>query len=100
MCSSDLCSSRLVSRRFPSYVLLSALLGGSCAVIGLLGSGLTNLPSGPCVVIVQFSAFLLMLLLSRPLQRQQEGISDSLAASNRTPDAPSLQAERRPKTWR
>jgi zinc transport system permease protein len=60
------CSSRLVSRRFPLYVLLSSLLGGSCALVGLLGSGLTNLPSGPCVVVVQFSAFLLALLLSQP----------------------------------
>ena len=63
------CSSRLVSRRFPAYVLLSSLLGGSCALIGLLGSGLTNLPSGPCVVVVQFIAFLLTLLLSQPLRR-------------------------------
>jgi zinc transport system permease protein len=70
------CSSRLVSRRFPSYVLLSSLLGGSSAVIGLVGSGLTNLPSGPCVVIVQFSAFLLMVLLSRLLQWQHHASSD------------------------
>lgn len=59
------CSSRLVSRRFPVYLLLSSLLGGSCALIGLLGSAWTNLPSGPCVVIAQFSAFLLTLLLSQ-----------------------------------
>jgi zinc/manganese transport system permease protein len=70
------CSSRLVSRRFPSYVLLSSLLGGSSAVIGLVGSGLTNLPSGPCVVIVQFSAFLLMVLLSRLLHGQHHASSD------------------------
>ena len=64
------CSSRLVSRRFPTYVLPSSLLGGGgCAVVGLLGSGWSNLPSGPCVVVVQFSAFLLMLLLSVPLGR-------------------------------
>ena len=63
------CSSRLVSRRFPVYVFLSSLLGGSCALIGLLGSGLTNLPSGPCVVVVQFLAFLLTLLLSQPGRR-------------------------------
>ncbi|MFN9628781.1 MAG: metal ABC transporter permease [Cyanobacteriota bacterium] len=59
------CSSRLVSRRFPAYVLTSSLLGGGCAVVGLLGSGLTNLPSGPCVVVVQFAAFLLALLWSQ-----------------------------------
>ena len=66
------CSSRLVSRRFPLYVLVSAVLGGSCALIGLMGSGLTNLPSGPCVVVVQFSAFLLTLVLSQPMRRLTE----------------------------
>jgi len=57
------CAGRLLSRRFPVYVLSSALLGGGCALLGLLASGLTNLPSGPCVVIVQFSGFMLALLL-------------------------------------
>jgi zinc transport system permease protein len=59
------CASRLVSRRLPAYVLGSSLLGGVCALVGLLASGLTNLPSGPCVVIVQFSGFLLALLVSQ-----------------------------------
>ena len=57
------CAGRLLSRRFPVYVLSSALLGGGCALLGLFASGLTNLPSGPCVVIVQFSGFMLALLL-------------------------------------
>lgn len=64
------CASRLVSRRLPLYVLGSSLLGGVCALVGLLGSGLTNLPSGPCVVIVQFTGFLLALLLSQWRQRR------------------------------
>ncbi len=54
--------------------LLSGTLGGllgSFAVLGLLGSGLTNLPSGPCVVIVQFFGFLLALGVS--LGRRQRG---------------------------
>jgi zinc transport system permease protein len=59
------CAARLVSRRFSTYVLTSVTLGGGCAVLGLLGSGLTNLPSGPCVVIVQFAGFVLALLWSR-----------------------------------
>ena len=58
------CAGRLLSRRFPVYVLLSAALGGGCALLGLLASGLTDLPSGPCVVIVQFSGFVLALLIS------------------------------------
>ena len=64
------CASRLVSRQFNTYVLLSALLGAVCAVLGLVLSGAFNLPSGPCVVIVQLIGFLgglaLVPLLSRP----------------------------------
>ena len=59
------CAGRLVSRRFPVYTLVSAMHGGCCALLGLLGSGLANLPSGPCVVIVQFLGFVLALLLSQ-----------------------------------
>ena len=59
------CGGRLVSRHFPLYARASATLGGGCALLGLLGSGLTNLPSGPCVVIVQFAGFLLALLVSQ-----------------------------------
>jgi zinc/manganese transport system permease protein len=59
------CAGRLLSRRFPLYVLSSSALGGCCALLGLLGSGLTDLPSGPCVVIVQFVGFLLGLLLAQ-----------------------------------
>jgi zinc transport system permease protein len=67
------CASRLVSRRLPLYVLGSSLLGGVCALLGLLGSGLTNLPSGPCVVIVQFTGFLVALLISFRRPGQQPG---------------------------
>jgi len=63
------CGGRLVSRHFPLYALISACLGGGCALLGLLGSGLTNLPSGPCVVIVQFAGFLLALLVSQMTPR-------------------------------
>jgi zinc transport system permease protein len=59
------CAGRLLSRRFPVYMLVSSAMGGSCALLGLLGSGFTNLPSGPCVVIVQFAGFVLALTLSR-----------------------------------
>ena len=58
------CAGRLLSRRFPLYVLTSALFGGSCAWLGLLASGLSNLPSGPSVVMVQFLGFLAALLWS------------------------------------
>ena len=58
------CASRLLSRGFGTYVLVAALLGASCAVIGLLASGALDLPSGPSVVVVQLFGFLLALLLA------------------------------------
>ena len=58
------CAGRLLCRRFPYYISASACLGGSCALLGLLVSGLTNLPSGPSVVMVQFLGFVMALILS------------------------------------
>ena len=58
------CAGRLLSRSFPVYVIISSAIGGGCAVLGLLFSGLTNLPSGPSVVMVQFLGFLVAMLLS------------------------------------
>ena len=58
------CAGRLLSRSFPVYVIISSAIGGGCALLGLLFSGLTNLPSGPSVVMVQFFGFLLAMLLS------------------------------------
>ncbi|KZR91201.1 metal ABC transporter permease [Synechococcus sp. MIT S9508] len=58
------CAGRLLCRRFPIYVFVSSILGGTCALLGLLASGLTNLPSGPSVVMVQFLGFLIALILS------------------------------------
>ena len=58
------CAGRLICRRFPNYIVVSAVLGGSCALLGLLVSGLTNLPSGPSVVMVQFLGFVVAMLLS------------------------------------
>jgi len=58
------CGARLVSRRFSGYVLLSSALGAGGAVIGLLASGLFNLPSGPAVVVVQLLGFVLALMAS------------------------------------
>lgn len=67
------CAGRLLSRRFPHFMLTSMGLGGGCALLGLLGSGLTDLPSGPSVVIVQFAGFLIALLLSQRSCRRHGG---------------------------
>lgn len=58
------CASRLVSDHFNGYVLLAAGLGAACALLGLLLSGLLDLPSGPSVVIVQLLGFLVALGVS------------------------------------
>ncbi|MBD2548647.1 metal ABC transporter permease [Microcystis elabens FACHB-917] len=58
------CSSRLVSRRFGTYVALSAVLGASGAVLGLLVSAAFALPSGPSVVIAQLVGFLIALAVA------------------------------------
>ncbi|MBW4532166.1 MAG: metal ABC transporter permease [Aphanothece saxicola GSE-SYN-MK-01-06B] len=50
--------------RIAFILLLAVLVAVSTKAVGLLGSGLTNLPSGPCVVIVQFFGFLLALAAS------------------------------------
>jgi len=57
------CSARLISSSFGVYVPLASGIGAGCGVIGLLASGAFNLPSGPCVVIVQLFSFLLALLI-------------------------------------
>lgn len=58
------CAARLLARGFGSYMALASGLGAGCGVLGLLASGLLNLPSGPCVVIVQLLAFLGALAIS------------------------------------
>ena len=78
------CAGRLLSRSFPVYMLISGTLGGGCALLGLLVSGLTNLPSGPCVVIVQFAGFMLALLVS---QIRCWSPSTAVPAGARTPGA-------------
>lgn len=58
------CAARLLSPSFTSYMAAASALGAGCGVLGLLASGLFNLPAGPSVVIVQLLIFLTALLLS------------------------------------
>ena len=62
------CAGRLISRKFSTYIIFSMLLGGTCALFGLVLSGLLNLPSGPSIVILQFIAFLLSLGISKSIK--------------------------------
>ena len=65
------CSARLISGSFATYLPLASGIGASCGLIGLMASGAFNLPSGPCVVIVQLLVFLAALVVraSGPLLR-------------------------------
>ncbi len=71
------CASRLLSRHFTLYMLVSAALGGGCALVGLLASGITNLPSGPSVVMVQFIVFLIALSFSSRPFRKKRGLAQT-----------------------
>ncbi|AFY59713.1 metal ABC transporter permease [Synechococcus sp. PCC 6312] len=52
------CAARLLSQKFSTYVILSAFLGASSAVIGMLVSAAFNLPSGPSIVCMQMLIFI------------------------------------------
>lgn len=67
------CTSRLVSSHFSRYVLLASLLGAGTAVIGLLASGVFDLPSGPAVVVTQLVAFLAAVALAGMIRRLPAG---------------------------
>lgn len=70
-------AARLVSRSFNAYVALACCLGSGGAVLGLLASGLFNLPSGPSVVIVQLLGFLAALLVSASGRSDAAAIASS-----------------------
>jgi zinc/manganese transport system permease protein len=57
------CAARLLSRNFTNYVLLSAGLGAFSAVVGMVLSAAFNLPSGPTIVAVQLTIFLIATVL-------------------------------------
>lgn len=59
------CASRLLSRNFSHYVILSAGLGGISAVVGMIISALFNLPSGPSIVVTQLTIFLAAMIVPR-----------------------------------
>jgi zinc transport system permease protein len=67
------CAARLLARGFGSYMALASGLGAGCGVLGLLLSGVLNLPSGPCVVIIQLLVFLAALLLPAARQLARQG---------------------------
>lgn len=63
------CTAQVLSRRFTGYVLLAMSIGGISAVIGVVGSAVFNLPSGPSIVTTQLILFLTAILVSAISQR-------------------------------
>jgi zinc/manganese transport system permease protein len=59
------CAARLISRKFSHYIFLSAILGALSAVFGMVVSAWANLPSGPSIVVVQLTIFLITLMIPR-----------------------------------
>ena len=53
------CAARLLSRTFTQYILISTVLGALSAILGVTASALLDLPSGPSIVAVQLSLFVL-----------------------------------------
>lgn len=53
-------SAKLLSQKFSTFLTLSIILGALSSIIGILFSGLFNWPSGPSIVLVQFSLFLVV----------------------------------------
>jgi zinc/manganese transport system permease protein len=58
-------AARLLSRNFGMHVWLSASMGALSAAIGILGSAVFNLPSGPSIVVTQLILFFLAILLAK-----------------------------------
>ena len=57
------CTARALSRTFNCYILASAIVGGLSAALGIVASALFDFPSGPSIVTVQFSIFMLAVLM-------------------------------------
>jgi ABC-type Mn2+/Zn2+ transport system permease subunit len=53
----------LLTQRLPTMMVLAAIIGSACALIGLYLSYFLNLPSGPAIVLVETAVFILIFLL-------------------------------------
>lgn len=56
---------KLLNQKFSTFLTLSIILGALSSIIGILFSGLFNWPSGPSIVLVQFSLFLVVAGLTQ-----------------------------------
>ncbi|QZZ20489.1 metal ABC transporter permease [Leptothermofonsia sichuanensis E412] len=54
-------TTKLLCHQFSPYLAVSMLLGALSSIAGMIVSGVFNFPSGPSIVLVQFSLFLLVV---------------------------------------
>ncbi len=54
-------TAKLVSQQFSPYLVISMVLGAVSGVVGIVLSGVWNIASGPTIVLVQFTLFLLVM---------------------------------------
>lgn len=52
-------TSRLVCQEFVPFISVAAAIGAMSGVIGMVISGIWNLPSGPSIVLVQVIGFIM-----------------------------------------
>lgn len=55
-------AARFWSRQLPVLLLIAALLGAVCVWLGLLLSYYTNLPSGPCIILLAGGAYVFSVI--------------------------------------
>ncbi|MGB3533500.1 MAG: metal ABC transporter permease [Microcoleaceae cyanobacterium] len=58
-------TAQLICDEFIPFLIVAASLGAVSSVIGMLISGIWNLPSGPSIVLVQLMTFTIMILFNR-----------------------------------
>jgi zinc transport system permease protein len=59
------CAARLLSKNFSSHLIFSASLGAFSAILGIIFSAMFNLPSGPSIVVMQLTIFLISIVISK-----------------------------------
>ena len=58
-------SARLICQQFVPYLATAAGIGAFSGVVGMIISGVIDLPSGPSIILVQLVGFLALALWSK-----------------------------------
>ncbi len=58
-------TSRLINQKFLPFLFISAVIGAMSGIMGMIISGIFDLPSGPSIILVQLLAFLVAVFLRK-----------------------------------